>query len=96
LVVTFGGDGSHIYTGNKRLDIPCVKADSLVDPTGCGDAYRAGLIYGLSRGWDWLRTGRLASLMGALKIASRGGLNHRPTRDMIAQRYNDVFGEALW
>ena len=96
LVVTFGGDGSHVYTDNKRLDIPCVKADSLVDPTGCGDAYRAGLIYGLSRGWDWLRTGRLASLMGALKIASRGGQNHRPTRDTIAQRYANVFGEKLW
>lgn len=96
LVVTLGGDGSHIYSDDPRLEIPCVKAESLVDPTGCGDAYRAGLIYGLSRGWDWLRTGRLASLMGAFKIASRGGQNHRPTREVIAQRYNNVFGETLW
>jgi adenosine kinase len=96
LVVTLGGNGSHIYADGKRLEIPCVKADALVDPTGCGDAYRAGLIYGLSRNWDWLRTGRLASLMGAIKIASRGGQNHRPTRAMLAERFHDAFGENLW
>ena len=96
LIVTLGGEGSHIYAEGRRLEIPCVTPEALVDPTGCGDAYRAGLIYGLSRGWEWSKTGRLASLMGALKIASRGGQNHRPKRGVIADRYYDAFGERLW
>ncbi|HCX32297.1 MAG TPA: carbohydrate kinase family protein [Rhodocyclaceae bacterium] len=96
LVVTLGAQGSTIYTGGQRLDIPCVEPDALVDPTGCGDAYRAGLLYGIAGGLDWLRCGRLASVMGAVKIASRGGQNHSATRDDIASRYRRAFGETLW
>jgi adenosine kinase len=68
---------------------------AVVDPTGCGDAYRAGLMYGLASGWGWQKTGQLASLMGAIKIASRGGQNHRPTLDSIAQQYHVTFGGNL-
>ena len=96
LIVTLGGEGSHIYTGGRRIDIPCVKSDVLVDPTGCGDAYRSGLLYGIAQGWAWEKIGRLASLMGAIKIAHRGGQNHQPTRDEIASRYRAAFGSALW
>ena len=96
LIVTLGGEGSHIYTGGRRIDIPCVKSDALVDPTGCGDAYRSGLLYGIAQGWAWEKIGRLASLMGAIKIAHRGGQNHQPTRDEIASRYRAAFGSALW
>lgn len=96
LVVTLGGQGSHIYVGGSRIDIPCAQAASLEDPTGCGDAYRAGLLYGILHGWSWDKTGRLASLMGAIKMASRGGQNHAPTRDEIATRYHAEFGEYLW
>ena len=64
----------------------------MVDPTGCGDAYRAGLIHGLLRGLDWETTGRMASLMGAIKIESRGPQNHRFTRAEFEQRYRDNFG----
>lgn len=96
LIVTLGGKGSEIYAGSHRLNIPCVKTESVVDPTGCGDAYRAGLLYGIARGWGWEKTGRLASLMGALKIAQRGGQNHKPTRDDIAARYREAFGGDLW
>lgn len=96
LVVTKGSSGSTILSGGQRLDIPCVEPDELIDPTGCGDAYRAGLLYGLANGFDWLRTGRLASLMGSIKIASRGGQNHALTRDEIASRYRRAFGETLW
>jgi adenosine kinase len=96
LVVTLGPEGSHIYTDGERIEIPCVAPDALVDPTGCGDAYRAGLLYGIANGFDWTRTGRLASLMGAIKIASRGGQNHAPGRDEIASRFATVFGDALW
>jgi len=87
LIVTLGGAGSQIYAEGQRFDIPCVKAMSIVDPTGCGDAYRAGLIYGMARGWDWPTCGRLASTMGAIKIESRGGQNHKPTRVEIEAIY---------
>lgn len=91
MVVTLGGNGSHIYSEGQRFEIPCVEADKIVDPTGCGDAYRAGLLYGIARGWDWPTCGRLASTMGAIKIASRGGQNHKPTREEI----ENVYAQAL-
>ena len=90
LIVTLGGQGSHIYADGQRFEIPCVKADKIVDPTGCGDAYRAGLLYGIANGWDWLTCGRLASTMGAIKIASRGGQNHNPTRAEIENLYSQA------
>jgi adenosine kinase len=96
LVVTKGGQGSEIYVNRQRIEIPCVPASDLVDPTGCGDAYRAGLIYGIMNHWDWPRTGHLAALMGALKIASQGPQNHHPSREEIAERYRQAFGEYLW
>ena len=96
VIVTLGAQGSHIYADGKRDEIPSVKASALVDPTGCGDAYRAGLLYGIQSGWDWERTGRLASLMGSIKIAHRGGQNHKLTRDDIAARYKSAFGENIW
>jgi adenosine kinase len=73
-----------------------VRAESVLDPTGCGDAYRAGLLYGIAQGYDWPITGRLASLMGAIKIASRGGQNHQVTRDEIGTRYRKAFGSSIW
>jgi len=96
LVVTLGAKGSLIFTGGEQIEIPCVKADSIVDPTGCGDAYRAGLLYGIANGMDWQRTGRLASLLGALKIAHRGGQNHHFTRDEVAIRFEQNFGATVW
>ncbi|MCK0509346.1 carbohydrate kinase family protein [Aromatoleum anaerobium] len=96
LVVTLGPEGSQIYAEGRCIAIPCVAPDQLVDPTGCGDAYRAGLLYGIANGYDWGRTGRLASVMGAIKIGCRGGQNHAPARNDIAERYAAAFGEALW
>lgn len=96
LIVTLGAEGSEIYTDGERIHIPCVKPDAVTDPTGCGDAYRAGLLYGITHGWAWRKTGQLASLMGSLKIAQRGAQNHKLSRDEIAQRYQAAFGSALW
>ena len=87
LIVTLGSQGSHIYADGQRFEIPCVKAEQVLDPTGCGDAYRAGLLYGIAKGWDWPVCGRLASTMGAIKIASRGGQNHKPSREEIENLY---------
>jgi adenosine kinase len=94
-VVTRGAEGSTVLTGGRRIDVPAVEAESAVDPTGCGDAYRAGLLYGMARGWSWEKAARLASLMGSLKIAHRGGQNHRPAREEIARRFREAFAEAL-
>ena len=96
LIVTLGGSGSHIYTNGRRIEIPVAIPEALIDPTGCGDAYRAGLLYGIGKGWDWEKTGRLASLMGSIKIAHRGGQNHKLKRDDIATRYSAEFGDKLW
>lgn len=96
VVVTLGARGSLIFADGRRLEIPCVKPEEVVDPTGCGDAYRAGLLYGIAAGLDWPVTGRLASLLGAIKIARRGGQNHHFTFEEIAQRYRENFGSRPW
>lgn len=96
LIVTRGGEGSDIYVDGRRIEIPCVQADQILDPTGCGDAYRSGLLYGIAQGYDWEKTGRLAAVMGAIKIAHRGGQNHQPTRDEIAARFEKAFGSRPW
>ncbi|MBI4205968.1 MAG: carbohydrate kinase family protein [Betaproteobacteria bacterium] len=95
-VVTLGARGSVIYTDGQQIEIPCVGAEAVTDPTGCGDAFRAGLLYGIGAGLDWPLAGRLASLLGAIKIASRGGQNHRFTREEIAARFQDSFGTRIW
>ena len=92
LVVTRGEQGAEIFTAEARYDIPVVKTDQVIDPTGCGDACRAGMLYGLTHGMDWMTIGRLASLMGAIKIESQGGQNHAPSADEIGTRFEREFG----
>lgn len=87
LIITRGGDGSHIYTKGKQIEIPCVKPESITDPTGCGDAYRAGLLYGLVNEMDWETTGRIASLLGSIKIAQHGTQNHSFTLDEFKSQF---------
>jgi len=96
LVVTLGADGSIVHANGATYAIPAAKPVAVLDPTGCGDAYRAGLLYGIAHGWDWERTGGLASVLGALKIASRGAQKHAVTRESVAELYRETFGAALW
>jgi adenosine kinase len=96
LVYTLGAKGSVILAGGERHEVPCVAADAVVDPTGCGDAYRAGLLYGIARGWDWPSTGKLGAVMGALKIAHRGAQNHVAARDEVESRFRTAFGYSPW
>jgi adenosine kinase len=91
LIITRGADGSTIYTKGGPIQIPCAKPKGIVDPTGCGDAYRAGLIHGLLHGLDWQTTGRIASLMGAIKIESLGPQNHKFTPAEFQQRLAAAF-----
>ena len=83
LVVTRGEQGAEIFTADGRFDIPVVRVHQVIDPTGCGDAFRAGMLFGLTRGMDWMTIGRLASLMGAIKIASQGGQNHADRKSVV-------------
>jgi adenosine kinase len=92
LIVTRGAAGSSIYTREAELAIPCAPVREVIDPTGCGDAYRAGLIHGLLHGRDWRATGQIASLMGAIKIEARGTQNHRFTAAEFAARLRTAFG----
>lgn len=92
LIVTRGADGSLIYTRGEVHEIPAVKAEQVVDPTGCGDAYRAGLLYGLMAEVDWETTGRIASLCGAIKVASHGTQNHYFEIQEFEDRFRQSFG----
>jgi adenosine kinase len=94
-VVTHGAEGSVVHAGGRRVQIPAVRAAAVVDPTGCGDAYRAGLVYGLMRGIDWETTGRIASLIGAIKIATVGTQHHRFTMDELRDLFHETFGYRL-
>ncbi len=96
LIVTRGAQGSQIHAGRKVLAIPPAPAAAVVDPTGCGDAYRAGLLYGIAHGLGWETAGRLASVMGAIKIEQHGAQRHRPERAQIAQRFFSAFGYRPW
>jgi len=91
LIVTLGAAGAVIHTRGEEILIPPAPVREVVDPTGCGDAFRAGLIHGLLHGLDWPRTGHIAALMGAIKVESRGTQNHRFTREEFAQRLASTF-----
>ena len=94
-IVTQGAQGSRIYSKGGIETIPTVKPARLLDPTGCGDAYRAGLLFGIANDMDWATSGRLASLLGSIKIAERGAQNHVFTWDEIGTRFREAFGRAL-
>lgn len=95
LIITLGGNGSKIYTQGQCIDIPAVPAKQVLDPTGCGDAYRAGLLFGLINDYDWEITGRIASLLGTIKIEHSGTQNHVFTLTEFKQRFEESFGYAF-
>lgn len=95
LIVTRGEQGAEIYAAGQKHDIPVVKVENPSDPTGCGDAFRAGILYGLSKGMDWPTTGRLSSLLGAIKIAHQGPQTHQPSRAEIDAQFKAAFGYSL-
>ncbi len=94
-IVTLGSKGSLIYANETQYEIPCAEASALCDPTGCGDAYRAGLLYGLMNDLNWETTGRIASLIGAIKMGHHGPQNHDFNRKDFAQMYEKNFGDKL-
>ena len=96
LVCTLGAKGSLIFAGGERHEVPAVEAEAVLDPTGCGDAYRAGLLYGIAHHWDWPSIGKLGAVMGALKIARRGAQNHTAGRAEIEARFRKAFGYSPW
>lgn len=92
VIITRGAEGSHIHTREGLVEIPGVPVAETKDPTGCGDAYRAGLLYGIANDLDWETTGRIASLLGAIKIAEHGTQNHTFTLDEFHARFREAFG----
>jgi len=95
LVITKGKDGSQIRTNGTMIEVPAAKPESVQDPTGCGDAYRAGLLYGLLQDMDWETTGRIASLMGAIKVEKHGTQNHTFDMAGFKKRFQDNFGSSF-
>ncbi len=95
LIVTKGAEGADIYSEGKRTAIPPVPVARVLDPTGCGDAFRGGLLFGLENGMDWETTGRLASLMGSIKITHQGPQNHQISKEDIADQFKSAFGFAI-
>lgn len=95
MIVTKGGEGSVIHANGETIAIPAGSPTALADPTGCGDAFRAGLIYGLQQGYDWETIGRIASLMGTIKIERPGTQNHRFTMDEFKIRFKQEFGREM-
>lgn len=95
LIVTRGGEGSDIYADGKVIKIPLAKISEANDPTGCGDAFRGGLLYGMMNDMDWETTGRIASLCGAIKIEQLGPQNHSFTMDEFKARYKTSFGSEF-
>jgi len=95
VIITRGAKGSRIYTKGGEIEIPPAQVTVAADPTGCGDAFRAGLLYGIMNGKDWETTGRIASLMGAIKIERHGTQNHGVTPEEFARRYRANFGTGF-
>ena len=83
LIVTKGSSGSIIMTSSDKIQIPAFNVENPVDPTGCGDAYRAGIAFGIVSNWDWEKSGKLASALASLKVNHKGGQNHSPSIDEI-------------
>jgi adenosine kinase len=95
LIITQGGQGSELITSQGQELIPAVTPEKIEDPTGCGDAYRAGLLFGLENGWDPGDACRLGSVLGAIKIAHSGPQQHDFTPTEVAERYQSAFGRSL-
>ena len=83
LIITKGSSGSTIMTSSDEIHIPAFNVENPVDPTGCGDAYRAGIAYGIVKNWNWEKSGKLASALASLKVNYKGGQNHNPNVDDI-------------
>jgi adenosine kinase len=96
MIVTRGGEGSTLHHAGGSESIAPVKITDAVDPTGCGDAYRGGLLYALASGLGWSVAARLGSVMGAMKIEHSGPQNHRVDRDAVAARYRAAYGASPW
>lgn len=94
-ITTRGPQGAVIYADGKTYDIPPAHERRITDPTGCGDAFRAGLIFGIERDYDWPTIGRIGNLMGALKVEHPGTQNQRFDYDEFAGQFRQQFGYAL-
>jgi len=96
LIVTLGGEGAMLWNGDGAEAIPPCRVSEAIDPTGCGDAFRGGLLYGVAQGWSWSRAARLGNVLGAVKIEHQGAQNHTLDRATVATRFSLAYGELPW
>ena len=94
-ICTRGPQGATIHTPGKSMDVPPAHERRVTDPTGCGDAFRAGLIFGIEKGYDWMTIGRIGNLMGALKVEHPGTQNQRFDYQEFSEQFKQQFGYAL-
>lgn len=96
LIVTRGAQGAQVWSRGATRLVPAVAVDRTVDPTGCGDAFRGGLLFGIAQGWDWFESARLGSVLGAMKIECQGPQNHTVAPDAVALRFEQAWGHRPW
>ena len=96
LIVTRGAEGSVVWQNGRQHAVAAAAITAAADPTGCGDAYRGGLLYGLSRGLDWVASARIGSVLGAIKIEQPGAQNHRVEASEVARRHEAACGVRPW
>ena len=96
LIVTRGAQGAHVWSGGACVSVAAAPVSKTVDPTGCGDAFRGGLLYGIAQGWDWVQSARLGSVLGAMKIECQGPQNHAVERAAVAGRFEQAWGTRPW
>ncbi len=95
VIVTLGAKGCHVITKKEEFELPAVSGLQVVDPTGSGDAFRAGLLYGLSRNWDWKKCVQTATVLASFCVEKQGTQNHKVGRKEIKERYEKVWGEGF-
>jgi adenosine kinase len=96
MIVTRGAEGSVLHADGRTEVVAPVPVAAALDPTGCGDAYRGGLLYALAQGASWRDAARLGSVMGAIKIEHAGPQNHGVDRDAVARRHHAAYGARPW
>lgn len=95
LIVTRGENGSHLHEGDALTEVGAVAAEGVVDPTGCGDAYRSGLLYGLKNGFDFKKAAQIGALAATYTIEKEGTQSHAFSLDEFKARYKESFKEEL-
>ena len=95
IVVTLGINGSKIYKNNDEILVKAIKTDKAVDPTGCGDAYRAGFLFSIKKNYSLEKSAKLSSIIAKFKVESNGPQNHFFDFDTLKKEYEVIYNDNL-